>query len=412
MRTIFGRGIRLTALLLTVVLIYTVMLLVVYSFPDEWIRHHVEAAVNVLVEEGNMVGGYGNYFWHNSFGITDKLTDITIYQGLLRDGQSVIEAAMRTDYARYWHGYAVVLRPLLTVLSIINIRYLNMMLLMLLFLACGWRCCDLFGWRTSMYFCAGLLMAFLLVAPFCQQYMSVSFLTLAFCAAVLYGWRVMHDRLYECFFLMGSLVCFFDFLTFPVLALGYPLVCCLLCMIREDRDATLLWKATSLLSVVWALGYGLTWVAKGAVGTLLTGQNVMDEILSQAAFRMTGAFHTGTYDVEISAYSAISINLESFFMGANVAFFLLLLLVESVVVLRKRHVMKIRWSRALPVAVVALWPFLWYCVLQNHSRMHFWMTYKSLSVTVFAACSALTALTAFTKNDGDVAEASSVQKRA
>ena len=64
MRTIFGRGIRLTALLLTVVLIYTVMLLVVYSFPDEWIRHHVEAAVNVLVEEGNMVGGYGNYFWH------------------------------------------------------------------------------------------------------------------------------------------------------------------------------------------------------------------------------------------------------------------------------------------------------------------------------------------------------------
>lgn len=113
------------------------------------------------------------------FSITDNLTDIRIYEGLLRGGRSVTEAAMRTDYARYWHGYAVVLRPLMIVLSIVNIRYLNMMGLMALFLVCGWKCRERFGWRTAAHFCGGLLMSFLLIAPFCQQYMSVSFLALA-----------------------------------------------------------------------------------------------------------------------------------------------------------------------------------------------------------------------------------------
>ena len=52
-----------------------------------------------------------------------------------------------------------------------------------------------------------------------------------------------------------------------------------------------------------------------------------------------------------------------------------------------------QWLYALPVAVVALWPFAWYCVLQNHVRLHFWMTNKQLAVTVFALLGYLTAVT-------------------
>ena len=42
---------------------------------------------------------------------------------------------------------------------------------------------------------------------------------------------------------------------------------------------------------------------------------------------------------------------------------------------------------------MALWPFAWYCVLQNHVRLHFWMTSKQLAVTVFALLAYLTAVT-------------------
>ena len=100
MQRVLRRGARLAALLLAAICLYTGLLLAAYAFPDEWISDNVGAAVNVLTEEGNMVGGYANYFWHTGFSITDNLTDMRIYQGLLRDGRSVTDAAMRTDYAR------------------------------------------------------------------------------------------------------------------------------------------------------------------------------------------------------------------------------------------------------------------------------------------------------------------------
>lgn len=54
-------------------------MLVAYSFPDEWISDNVGAAVGMLTEEGNMVGGYANYFWHTGLqhhGQSDGYTDL------------------------------------------------------------------------------------------------------------------------------------------------------------------------------------------------------------------------------------------------------------------------------------------------------------------------------------------------
>ncbi len=36
---------------------------------------------------------------------------------------------------------------------------------------------------------------------------------------------------------------------------------------------------------------------------------------------------------------------------------------------------------------ISIYPILWYIVLANHSYMHFWFTYRSLGVTVFAVLS-------------------------
>lgn len=108
----------------------------------------------------------------------------------------------------------------------------------------------------------------------------------------------------------------------------------------------------------------------------------------------------------MSIRSAVLINLETFFMGANVGAFALMLLVEGIYAVRKGSLKC--WLQALALAAVALWPVVWYCVLQNHSRLHFWMTYKQLSVTVFAASSALRVLSGI----GEGGSCRDVQKRA
>ena len=374
------RGGVLASLLIGLIVAYTLGLLAVYSFPDSWIENNVNAAVAILREEGNMEGGYATYFWHNAYGITDNLTDKEIYSGLLRNGRSAVDAAMRTDYARYWHGYALLLRPLMTVFSIINVRYLNMMLMFGLFMACCWNCRQKLGAWTAFAFGAGLLTSFILIAPFCQQYCPVYLLALLGCYLPLRFWNRLRNRLPELFLTLGSLVCFFDFLTFPVLALGYPLLICLLMQSRENAGAGGLWLRLFVLSAVWMGGYALTWLSKALVGGVLTGQNVLEEILSNVVFRLNGDYAT---DRKVTAWIAIRENLSSYFMGSNIAFWLLCGLAYALRTLSSKAALR-KWLCCLPVLAVACYPIVWYCVLQNHVRMHFWMTYRMLAVSFFS----------------------------
>lgn len=390
MRKVVRRGAGLGVLLVVLVLLYTGLMLAVYIFPDEWVAGKVQGAVAVIDEEVNYWGCYGNYFWHSDFGITDNISDRVIYTSLLRDGRSVVDAAMHTEYARYWHGYAVLLRPLLAVLGISGMRYLNMMLLMGLLLGCYARMRSLLGRRTALTFAAGLLMGFLLIAPFCQHYMAVTSLALLGCYVQLRWPKAVRARLPEFFLILGSLVCFSDLLTFPVLALGYPLLCCQLLGVREDVSARRLWVQTIGLSAAWMVGYALTWVGKGLVGTLLTGQNVLGDIFGQAMWRMTGVPEDGKW-YPMTPAGAVQINMETFFTRSNVLLLALLLVWLGVRALRMRTGAK-GWLRALPVGAVALYPFVWYLAVQNHSNIHYWMTYKLLSVTAFSLCAYLLAV--------------------
>ncbi|HIS41382.1 MAG TPA: hypothetical protein IAC11_00675 [Candidatus Limiplasma pullicola] len=390
MRKVVRRGAGLGVLLVVLVVLYTGLMLAVYIFPDEWVAGKVQGAVAVIDEEVNYWGCYGNYFWHSDFGITDNISDRVIYTSLLRDGRSVVDAAMHTEYARYWHGYAVLLRPLLAVLGISGMRYLNIMLLMGLLLGCYARMRSLLGRRTALTFAAGLLMGFLLIAPFCQHYMAVTSLALLGCYVQLRWPKAVRARLPEFFLILGSLVCFSDLLTFPVLALGYPLLCCQLLGVREDVSARRLWVQTIGLSAAWMVGYALTWVGKGLVGTLLTGQNVLGDIFGQAMWRMTGVPEDGKW-YPMTPAGAVQINMETFFTRSNVLLLALLLAWLGVRALRMRTGAK-GWLRALPVASVALYPFVWYLAVQNHSNIHYWMTYKLLSVTAFSLCAYLLAV--------------------
>lgn len=51
-------------------------------------------------------------------------------------------------------------------------------------------------------------MSFILIAPFCQQYMTVYLLTLSACYGLLRFWEKLRHRLPEFFLTLGSLVCF------------------------------------------------------------------------------------------------------------------------------------------------------------------------------------------------------------
>lgn len=50
---------------------------------------------------------------------------------------------------------------------------------------------------------------------------------------------------------------------------------------------------------------------------------------------------------------------------------------------------KERWKTALVIGIVALFPFAWFLVTQNHSEQHWMFTNKIFSISIFAAVSAV-----------------------
>ena len=104
------------------------------------------------------------------------------------------------------------------------------------------------------------------------------------------------------------------------------------------------------------------------------------DIIRQVVFRLTGDYADGQ---ETTAWLAIYKNLETYFMGSNVAFWMVCVVVYGVRALRNKPSFA-QCMKLLPIAAVVAYPFIWYCVLQNHVRMHFWMTYRIIAVSFFA----------------------------
>ncbi len=384
---------RMAAAFCILVFLYLFFMAAVYLIPDRFISANVESALGVIKAEG----AYPHYFFDYPFGQADNNTDKEMYLNLLKDdGVSVLQAAMVPRYSHYWHGYAVFLRPMSVFLSITNIRYLNMVVLIVFLCLCFWKIAQRINAATAVTFILGLIASFCWLAPFNMQYFSVTILTLIFSMAVLLAHQYKRLRnAYVLFLCFGTLTNFFDFLTFPILTLGYPLILLLL-LRKQDSDARTFVSETLFLlacSASWCAGYGLTFVAKGVFGTLFTGTNVLWAIADNGLFRINGALPEG-YSTGVSAWMALRYNISAFFNFRTISLFACSLLCLSAAVFRRRDTLK-GWTASLPLLGAALFPYVWYAVLANHSIMHCYFTYKAQAAAFFGVCAYLISLVDF-----------------
>lgn len=103
------------------------------------------------------------------------------------DTQGMLYQAMDAqNYARYWHGYLVVLRPLLKVFSYPEIRSLNYFVIFLFAFACACRMKERIGGLAAAGFVLSLLAGYIVVVPQSMQYMSV-FVILFIALLLLHG---------------------------------------------------------------------------------------------------------------------------------------------------------------------------------------------------------------------------------
>lgn len=379
-------------------------LAVTYFIPRERMRENVWASSIALHEEG-----LGAYIWKDieetmldiytdglmlnvSYTETkDGVRDILLGTHVEVDGKNPMESlyeviALSNDnyivknYGRYWHGYQVLLRPLLCVFTYSDIRHMNMILQLVL--VCGFVCL-LAGTKERVYVIPFLGMYVFLspVSLYSSLQYSPCFYIMMLALSVLFLWR---EKLTDTgrnylFLLTGVLTAYFDFLTYPFITLGVPLIAYL--AFTDKRLATKqtdMWKNILLYTFSWGIGYVGMWSSKWVIASVLTEENIICDAFGAIAYRSGYFIKKHTY------FDTLRLNLGV----CNRKVFLPAVLCLAVCIVLFRMKKHIRMERShFPVLgmvlFVSLYPFIWYLFTKDHSCCHSYFTWRELGISVF-----------------------------
>lgn len=400
------------------VLFGSITLLLVFNLPTSTIEHNIQISKNIIRQEGYRPNDtvYLNSYRENA---TDCLIllqaqnnngkplldkTLKIYhktyqtddscQNLLRNATD--KNYQEKDYARYWHGYLIFLKPLLSILSFDLLRqlfsYLHIYLMLVIFILLI---------KHNLWFMIisyGLTLLFF-INPY-QTGKSLAYSTCAFITSLaiiilLTNTKKLKPKLPYFFLIIGITTSFFDLLSYPLITFGFPMYFYIFLNFSSTPKETI--KKTILFFCCWVAGYATMWSAKWILATILTDKNVILDALQQIMYRTSSELKNGEGEGRILLSDTISRNIIVATHNPLIYQTTIPCLIISLILIIKNRQLKNLYSKMLKILPLILLPFLWYIFTSNHSYMHCWFTYKILSISYFSILGTFI-YTAFTKS--------------
>jgi hypothetical protein len=372
-----------------------------YTIPTRLIKDHVSGSISLFSKEGmhptinlgfkktkldnftdmlmlNMAvspikGNYLNESLNNKLSqIPPKIqgTDIDQLQSLKSSVNGKSNSII--SYARYWHGYQIFLKPELVLLTYKQIRVVNMILLYILFLYTIFIVYKKLGLITAVLFTYSMLMVDILAVPLSIQFSSVFYIMLLGVILILHISDKLNANklLIYIFFIIGCLTSFFDLLTAPLLTLGIPLIFAIMITNKKGNGNNYIVLIQN--TILWILGYALTWSTKWIIATKLLKRDVIHDALSTLLFRVG-------LTQKISPIVTLYRNIVSMVNVPNIIIVLLLIFLLIKFRDKNKHLIN-----CLPLLIVGIYPYIWFIILKNHSYEHFTFTYRIQGITLFS----------------------------
>jgi hypothetical protein len=368
--------------------------------PDRVIQRHVKEAATSLQKAGN----YPSALIDGEVCRMDNFTDALILNQIYSiDRHQPVRSAMKMtrwqaeqfydqttslywrthdgsglqpeDYCHYWHGSSFLYRFLLMFFSINQLKllmYITVLLLMFFFFRCYY---PLAGLWNSLAFLLSWIMVYGFVMPASLQFFPMLAISLIACLLVV-RFRKDSQALGVVFFVAASMSAYFDLLTVPLLSFGWPFAVWL--TLPDKKTLTIQNGLRNMVvwGLLWVAGYGLTFLAKWFMATVVLGFGVLP-----------GAFEAGLYRVgaeDFTRWDALMDNAR--LLPYNIIFLVALLFLVIGMIRSKRKF----GVREILLLLTALIPYVWYLVLANHSYQHFWFTYRLQAITICAVLMSLT----------------------
>lgn len=291
-------------------------------------------------------------------------------------------------YPRYWHGYLVVLRPLLMVTDYMGIRTMNTIAFAVVLLVLIGVILRKKQWELLLPLGATILFLRPLSVVHSLQFSTVFYpMMLSVIACIVFQkWVLRDEHFVYLIFMNGVCIGYLDLLTYPAASLGV-LLTVLMILQKHVKVAERIWQLL-LSSVAWGFGYFGMWGGKWFISSAILHQNVLSDALSQAQVRVSGSYG----EHHFSRVMVFARNLGAGFIGVLVPAAIFFVLLTVFMLWRRRECLKTRegWmavtSRAIPYLLICLIPFVWYSIFTNHSYIHIIFTYRTLAAAVCAWC--------------------------
>lgn len=280
------------------------------------------------------------------------------------------------SYGRYWHGYEIFLKPLLFFTTYSGIRWI-----MIFFQIALVICFIIILVRKSLIvqIIPFLGMWIFLNPPTMMislQYNTIFVITMIALILIASFYKsyydFQHNKLFYLyyFFIVGCLTSYFDFLTFPLLTFGVPVIFLISLNGRSFKENFVFLVKCAIL---WLLGYVFMWGGKWILGSIVTKTNILVQAQNAITFRASSKVDSEA----VSYFKVVFINLKK---GVLVP---MLFAAFAIFIFNTRRNLCIQ-RKDLIFLVTALMPFAWYMVVKNHSYIHSWFTYRILGITVFS----------------------------
>ncbi|MGN1339476.1 MAG: hypothetical protein ACI4WS_04225 [Oscillospiraceae bacterium] len=299
-------------------------------------------------------------------------------------------AEPNTDYSRYWHGMAALIRPFMLFTDIDGIKLIGTITAFVL-LAVN----AALLLKKRQYFAAGALAAAFLCVHVWNIVLSLEYqpaflITLALLP--LYILFERHDSALSILAVIsGVMIAFFDFLTCETLTILIPLIIVFIMRKQDNRLPDL--RSNLLLALkcgaAWGLAYAGTFLVKWSAASIVTGENKIIKALSSAELRMVG--EAEELDPVAQFFLAPAANLSTLFGGydrvswGNIAAGLIIsAVVFGAVFYLFRCREKFDRGFTLIMLILGALPFARFFLLNNHSYLHEFFTYRALASTILA----------------------------
>lgn len=287
-------------------------------------------------------------------------------------------------YVQYWMGFRPVMRLLLCFFDYYQILRYTAVAFFLLLAAAMCSVAGHTGTKSAFLFALSIIFVRPHVVAVSLQFSCCFFLALAAMLAV--PWIHNHRKWESLFFLeLGILTQYFDFYTTPILTFALPMT--YLYLLRQRSGAYTSGKSLGLNALSWSGGYGLMWLAKLVLTTVLTPVNAIAQGFSSFSGRIGIEKVSGMESMynPIAALRGVFVSLYSDPTGKLVLFaaVFLSLVVLLFRFLRDKHQPKellTNWQ----LLVIAALPVIWFMAAAQPTANHHWFQYRGIAASFWA----------------------------